>query len=152
MNAIPLLLKVFDVKSVAARLRSMLEWIQGPVNEHDRGFASFMENILMDQPGIVSHAFNLPQIPPILFMSLCDFPGENYINDDIINNITHLFDRHYGMNDRYLFIPHWILHGWQGLAGAAEPDWEWGREKIKKRRSRKSLRLPIWNTIGVYFA
>ena len=136
IDAIPLLLGVFDIKDFARKLQHMLEWIQGPVSKIDKVFSSYIVNILRHQPGIMTHTFNLTPTLRIYLRSLLDFAWEEYINDDIVSGIIHLFGQHYGSNGQYLFIPHLTLQGWQGNTGA-EPDWEWEREQMKKGKIEK---------------
>ena len=55
IDAIPLLLGVFDIKDFARKLQHMLEWIQGPVSKIDKDFSSYIINILRHQPGITTY-------------------------------------------------------------------------------------------------
>ncbi|KAF9404228.1 hypothetical protein BGZ76_007044, partial [Entomortierella beljakovae] len=49
--------------------------------------------------------------------------NENYIDDEIVRATIDLFSEHYGVGNRYIFIPPHVLELWKGHKGKVLPSW-----------------------------
>jgi hypothetical protein len=122
IDVISILTKIFQAKEFVRDLRDLLGWIKKDISKLDREFSQWLENILLNQPGIMHYKFRSMLQFEMSIRSVAFLSMERFIDDEAVGGIMELFTKHYGADGHYLFIPPLILEAWRrNLRVTADP-------------------------------
>ncbi|KAF8918269.1 hypothetical protein BGZ58_004881, partial [Dissophora ornata] len=149
-SAIKLLPDVIRTKKFVERIREMLTWIDGEVQDISPEFAVWFCSILLDEPGIMSRVFQSTSSITLSINSVLYVMKEIYIDDEVVRAVMEIFSNVYGSDGRYIFIPPLQLTLWKETL---YQDWE--REQISSGQVEKAfavVHMPgHWGALQVDF-
>lgn len=111
--------RIPDITNFILKLKKMMKWLNAVVAVDDPIFASWFQSVLLNEPGIMVKVFD--KALPI--NTALDCMMETYLTDEVVRVMLENFSSHYGVNNRYLFIPPHVLELWRYHRGDVLSKW-----------------------------
>ena len=156
LAAILFLPEIFTVKDFVEKLGRAAGWVDNEVSKHDKAFAEWLGNFLLNEPGVMQRNFTPTSDALVNIRSLFYLVEENFVDDETVRIVMALFRDNYGVDGRFLFIAPIDLEAWRrSLDGESGPffPWNWQEAQVRSGRVEKVFTIVLmrehWGAIYV---